>query len=212
MILKQYEIFLDFGVNNYLLINEKEKEAVLIDCSGNFDEIEKELKNYDAKLKYILLTHGHFDHIYGLKEFKEKLNPTIIAHKDDKDLIDNLDIQCNMFGIKAPKKQEVDFYIDENSKLEFGNQEIKIIHTPGHTKGGICYVIDNKLFSGDTLFMESVGRCDLPGGNFDEIVHSIAKKLYRLDPKTEVFSGHGPKTNIGHEMENNFYVNKNSIL
>ena len=212
MILKKYKIDDRFETNNYLLIDEKGHEAVLIDCTGNFVEIKKELDKYSAKLKYILLTHGHFDHIFGCLEFKDKLNPTIVIHKDDKIMVDNVDIQCNLFGIPVFKMPKVDAVIDENSKLEFGAYDIDVIHTSGHTPGGVCYMIDNKLFSGDTLFYENVGRCDLAGGNFNEIVHNISNKLYTLPKDTMVYTGHGENTTIGHEIENNFYVNKNSII
>lgn len=210
MIFKQYRIGDELVSNNYLLIDKESKEAVLIDCTGDFEAVNKDLEENSAKLKYILLTHGHFDHVLACSEFKKKLNPIIVLHKDDLILIDNLKIQCGYFGIPTPEKPVIDEFIDENSELKFGNHKIKIFHTKGHTKGSLSYLIDDTLFSGDTLFYEAVGRCDLPGGDFDELTESIVNKLYKLKPTTPVWPGHGRETTIEHELEYNFYVGKNS--
>lgn len=210
MIFKQYVIGA-ISTNNYLLIDEETKEAALIDCSGNFEEIAGDLKEYGGILKYILLTHAHFDHIGGTKEFSEKFNIPIFMHKDDEMWINHIKEQCDYYGLPDFEKPQNLKFIDENTKLNLGKNEIKVIHTKGHTKGGLSYLIGNSLFSGDTLFFEEVGRCDLPGGDFDEIKKSIKEKLFTLDLNTNVYPGHGDFTTIKHEVIHNPYFENDSL-
>lgn len=210
MILKHYEVGGDFKTNNYLLIDEPSKEAVLIDCSGDFDKINKDLSENNAKLKFILLTHGHYDHIGGCDEFTNKLNVPIYVHKDDTMWLSNIKKQCDYFSLPDFPAPVISEYIDEDTKLKIGEHNIKILHLKGHTKGGLGFLVENMLFSGDTLFYEEIGRCDLPGGNFDDIVESISRKIYSLPPHIKVYPGHGEFTSVEHEMEYNYYVNKHS--
>lgn len=192
--------------NNHLLIDENSKEAVLFDCSGNSEELELILNQYNAKLKYVLITHGHFDHILGLKALHEKFSEVpIYAPKKDEELINEVDtfvsrILGSMERIEVPP---VTKYIDESENLSIGDKNIKIFNTPGHTKGGVCYFVDDKLFSGDTIFLESVGRTDLPGGSFQQLQDSVKTVLNKLDDNVEIFTGHGPKTTVGHEKQFN---------
>ena len=186
------------GANNYLLTDGN--EAVLIDCSEVKQEILDELK--DKTLKYILLTHGHFDHVLGVNGMKECTGAKVLVHKDD---ISRMEESANImqtFGVIGVETPKADDYINDNDLLKFGETEIKIIHTPGHTEGCVCYLIDGKLFSGDTLFRDSVGRCDLPGGNFSKLSDSIKNILFKLDDNMVVYPGHGPKTTIGYEKKN----------
>ncbi len=187
------------GANNYLLTDGN--EAVLIDCSEVKQEILDELK--DKTLKYILLTHGHFDHVLGVNGMKECTGAKILVHKDD---ISRMEESANImqtFGVIGVETPKADDYINDNDILKFGNTEIKVIHTPGHTEGCVCYLIDGKLFSGDTLFRDSVGRCDLPGGNFSKLSDSIKNILFKLDDNMVVYPGHGPETTIGYEKKYN---------
>lgn len=187
------------GANNYLLTDEN--EAVLIDCSEVKQEILDELK--DKTLKYILLTHGHFDHVLGINGMKECTGAKILVHKDD---ISRMEESANImqtFGVIGVETPKADDYINDNDILKFGDTEIKVIHTPGHTEGCVCYLIDGKLFSGDTLFRDSVGRCDLPGGNFSKLSDSIKNILFKLDDNMVVYPGHGPETTIGYEKKYN---------
>ena len=187
------------GANNYLLTDGN--EAVLIDCSEVKQEILDELK--DKTLKYILLTHGHFDHVLGVNGMKECTGAKVLVHKDD---IPRMEESANImqtFGVMGVETPKADDYINDNDLLKFGDTEIKIIHTPGHTEGCVCYLIDGKLFSGDTLFRDSVGRCDLPGGNFSKLSDSIKNILFKLDDNMVVYPGHGPETTIGYEKKYN---------
>ncbi|MEI8128807.1 MAG: MBL fold metallo-hydrolase [bacterium] len=205
MILKQFTIG-SLENNNYLLIDEKSKEAVLIDCTQDCEDIDNTLKEYGAKLKYILLTHGHFDHILGVNNFKRKYDCKVLLHEADKTLADSVTEFVKNFGIDEADVQEIDEYIRDNQIIKFGENSIKVIHTPGHTKGGVCYFVGDKLFSGDTLFYESVGRTDLPDGNFAQIKSSIEERLFKLDDNIKVYAGHGPSTTIGHEKANNQFL------
>ena len=148
MILKTFVVGL-LENNNYLLVDENSKEAVLIDCSGTVPEIDDTLKEYGAKLKYALITHGHFDHIFGLEKFHEKFPETpIYAPINDKELIEDVAIFVDRFvgGLGRINVPPITKYIDENEDLSIGNSKIKIFNTAGHTKGGVCYLIDDKLF------------------------------------------------------------------
>ena len=200
-----------FGATTYLVYEEKSLEGAIIDCTSSIDEIEKEIKKRNIKLKYILITHGHFDHVYCIAKIKEKFpSAPVMIHKDDMDLLNQIPIQCSMAGIKEIKVPCIDGLLDENSKnLTLGNKEIKIIHTKGHSKGGVCYLIDNILFSGDTLFKGSIGRCDLFGGDYKEIENSIKNKLFTLDENITVYPGHGDKTSIKYEKKYNPYFGSN---
>lgn len=193
--------------NNYLLIDETSKEAVLIDCTEFNDEIENNVKNANAELKYILLTHAHFDHILGINDFKKR-NPECKAllHKADKELLDGIEDFAARFGAGKVEVQKTDGFVEENDTIKFGSNEIKVIHTPGHTKGGVCYLVGDKIFTGDTLFYESVGRTDLPGGDFKELKSSIENKLFTLDDNIKVYPGHGCETTIEHEKNNNNFM------
>ena len=189
------------GANNYLLFDERFKGDVLIDCSAQTDFVEEELKKNNAELKYILLTHGHFDHVMGINDTK-KLHPKVkvLAHIGDKDLIEGIQEFMQKYGMGEAEVPQIDEYIQEG---EICNGKIKILHTPGHTKGSVCYLIDDNLFSGDTIFLESVGRTDLEGGSFSEIKSSIENKIFTLDDKIKIFPGHDDFTSVEHEKKYN---------
>jgi len=196
-----------YGATTYLVWDEISKEGVLIDCTCSINEIEKIIEYEEINLKYILITHGHFDHVYCIAQAKEKFpSALILIHKDDIQLLEQVPLQCEMVGIEGIKTPCVDGLIDSESK-NFNLGEIKItpIHTKGHSKGGLCYLIGDNLFSGDTLFKESIGRCDLFGGSFEEIEESITTKIYSLDENINVYPGHGEATTIKHEKKYNPY-------
>lgn len=189
--------------NIYLVADEKSSEAVLIDATQDLPEIQKAVKDLGVKVKYILLTHGHFDHIFGLNCLKKSLNAPAVICKDDLVISDNINEFTRLFGLPDSVPPKYDMYIKDGDEILLGSYKIKVIHTPGHTEGGVCYLVDGKLFSGDTLFRGSVGRTDLFGGNFGKLSDSIKNKLFKLDDKTEVFPGHGDMTTIGFEKKYN---------
>ena len=200
-----------YGATTYLIYDKTSKDGAIVDCTSSIDEIEKIIKEKNINLKYILITHGHFDHVYCVSKMKEKFPQALIMmHKEDMPLLSQVAMQCTMAGVDEIKIPCIDGLLDEKShNLSLGDHEIKIIHTKGHSKGGVCYLIDDALFSGDTLFQESIGRCDLFGGSFREIEESIRNKLFQLPDNTAVYPGHGDKTTIGHEKKFNPYFGIN---
>ena len=204
MILKTFVVGM-IENNNYLLIDENSKEAVLIDCSEYISEIEENLKKYDAKLKYVLITHGHFDHILGLEELHKVFPETpILAPINYKELIEDVSSFVDRFvgGLGHVNVPPITKYIDENESLSIGNSKITVINTPGHTSGGVCYLVDDKLFSGDTIFLGSVGRTDF-GGNYQQLKNSVQYILNSLDEDIKIYPGHGDLTTIKYEKINN---------
>ena len=189
--------------NNYLIIDENSKEAALIDCSGYvLENIKPVLEENGALLKYILLTHGHFDHITGLDVEHEA---EVYMHSADMEWVENLNQYLPMMGMPPMEIPKIDKNINDGDILKLGDKEIRVIHTPGHTQGGVCFLIEDKLFAGDTIFRESIGRCDLSGGDFDQIIQSIENKIFTLPENTTIYSGHGPKTTVLWEKEHNSY-------
>ena len=192
--------------NNYLIIDEETKEAALIDCSSIDDRIDEEIEKQGASLKYILLTHGHFDHIAGIRPNRFRNNPQIVMHKADLDWLNNANQYLPMFGMPEITIPKVDIFVEDGDTIQLGSLEIKVLHTPGHTQGGVCYLVDGNLFSGDTIFREAVGRCDLEGGNFNQIVESIEDKIFTLPAKTVIYPGHGNITSVEWEKEHNRFL------
>ena len=194
--------------NNYLITDVESNEAVLIDCSSNRAGFIDALKNTGVNLKYILLTHGHFDHILGVDEFKKVLGIDAYISHDDMFQVRLVPDMLQMFaGMLPVEVSGIDKFVEDGDEFKIGSTVIKAISTPGHTKGGMCYLIDGNLFSGDTLFQGSVGRCDLPEGDLGAIVKSIKEKLFTLPDETPVFPGHGGKTTIGYEKKFNEIIN-----
>lgn len=202
MIIKTY-IEPPIDNNNYLIIDEQSKEAALIDCSSVNDKLKQDLAEHNATLKYILLTHGHFDHIAGIRP---NPNVKIVMNKEDLDWLNKANQYLPMFGIPEISIPKIDIFVNDGDIIKLGNLEIKVITTPGHTQGGVCYLVDGKLFSGDTIFRESVGRCDLEGGNFNQIVDSIEKKIFTLPAETLIYPGHGRMTSVEWEKEHNCFM------
>lgn len=188
--------------NNYLLIDEKSKEAALVDCSAIEPGINDELTKAGAKLKYILLTHGHFDHVAGIRQTDAK----VVMHREDITILNQANLYLSVFGIPEITIPDIDIFVNDGDVLKLGDIDIKVIHTPGHTQGGVCYLVNNMLFSGDTIFRESVGRCDLEGGDFVQIVDSIKSKIFTLPDNTVIYPGHGISTNVSWEKEHNQFM------
>ena len=194
--------------NCWVVIDEDSKEAIIIDLGGGYRDIKKYIDNQNAKLKFVICTHGHFDHIMGIPEMQQiEPNIPVYMSKKDENMTSEINKMLQMFGIPGnypPVK--VSEFIDENSKLSIGSHNIEIIETPGHTQGGLCFKIGNLLFSGDSLFNKEIGRCDLPGGNFNSLISALKTKIITLPEDTEVFPGHGSTTTIKEEKLKNPYL------
>lgn len=193
--------------NTYVVINEG--RGFVVDPGDKAKEIANALIKRKAKLEAILLTHAHFDHMAAVSELKEifdaRLNNgevAIILHKADTDKIHSYKNLGFALGVKV-KPFTPDILISGGETLHIAGLDIKVIHTPGHTKGGVCYVLDDVIFSGDTLFTSSYGRTDLYDGDFDELKNSIINKLFRLQGEYEVLPGHGEPTSLELEKLSN---------
>jgi len=195
-------------VNTYVLKDESSKEAVIIDLGGSFEEIKSGLDKEGYRIKYILNTHGHFDHIFGEPEVMEKYPEIpVLINKEDESHYSRLEHEALAWGFKTDYSAlKPTQYIDENSHIEIGGKQIKIFATPGHSKGSLSYYIDNKLFSGDALFCLSIGRTDFPDGDYDTLIKSIKEKLLPLPDDTQVYPGHGFSSDMGNERTNNPYL------
>jgi hydroxyacylglutathione hydrolase len=194
-----------YETNNYLLICEETKQAIFIDAGGNFEKTMKLLKENNAELKYILHTHGHFDHIGGDDDLQKATDAKIFIHKEDEFMVKALKQQLLMHGMKPAEPPKIDGFLEDNQKIQLGSIKIKVIHTPGHSPGGVCFLIAKHLFSGDTLFADSVGRTDLPCGSYQTLKESIISRLFVLDEDITIYPGHGEFSSIGHEKINNPY-------
>lgn len=197
--------------NNYVIIDEATNKAALVDCSSFDKEIFDYIKKQDATLEYILLTHGHFDHIAGIGDLLissdySNFRPKIFVHKDDLYQMKKSNQYMSLFGMPDIVIPDIDHFVEDNDTIKLGNIDIKVIHTPGHTQGGVCYLAENNLFSGDTIFKECVGRCDLDGGNFNQLVDSIQNKIFTLPEETIIYPGHGSQTTVKWEKENNQFA------
>lgn len=190
------------------------KEAIVVDPGGDADAIVKAVEDNGLKVKYLLHTHAHFDHILGARGVKEKTGAKICLHKEDEFLYNNVAMQGSFMGMQLDKETlPIDEYLEDEQVLQFGNLKLKVIYTPGHTPGSTCFSIadqDSLLFAGDTLFQESIGRTDLWKGSMDDILRSIKDRLFKLDDSTQVVCGHGPDTTIFNEKRYNPFVGSGS--
>ena len=197
------------GVNTYLLTDEVSKESIIIDLGGDFEPIIKDIEKIGSTLKYILNTHGHFDHLYGEGIFQKRFpNIPIYMSQEDNYHIERMQDDLKLWDFeKTPITVKPTKYIDESTELYIGSSKINIYATPGHSQGGLCFHVNNILFSGDTLFQRSIGRTDFHGGDYNTLINSIKTKLLILDDNTSVYPGHGPKTTIGEEKKYNSFLN-----
>jgi glyoxylase-like metal-dependent hydrolase (beta-lactamase superfamily II) len=184
-------------------------EAAIIDPGGNTDRILADVKAMGVTVKLLLHTHAHFDHILATGEVAEATGAAVLLHRNDQDLYENLPAQGRMFGFWAKRPPAPTQWLAGGETITIGHLSARVVHTPGHTPGSVGYYFgpaEALLFSGDTLFAESVGRTDLPGGSYDQLAASIRTKLYVLPGETRVIPGHGSETTIDHEREHNPFV------
>lgn len=199
------------AVNCYIIWNEKAKEAFVIDPGSDAGNVYDVIKEEGLTVKGIINTHGHFDHVGGIRNFKELAGTTFAMHKDDVPLLERSAEQSAMFGLSGEKQPLPDYYLTDNMEVEAEGLKLKVIHTPGHTPGGVCFYSEEYkvLVTGDTLFQGSVGRTDLPGGDFETLMDSLKNKLMKLPSDVVVYPGHGMETTIGEEREYNPFLLEN---
>jgi len=192
--------------NCYIIYDDKEKLGAVIDPGDDADIILTKVKEMDVEIKYILATHGHFDHIGAVAELKTALGADFLAHQDDFFFIEDGKNAALRWGVHIQQPPKPDRFIEDGDKIKIGKFEFKVIHTPGHSPGGVCFLYDRILFGGDTLFQGSIGRTDFRKGSFEDLKNSIRKRLYSLPDDTIVYTGHGPPTTIGDEKKYNAFV------
>jgi hydroxyacylglutathione hydrolase len=183
--------------------------AAIVDPGGHPEEILAEVAAMGVHVQLLLHTHAHFDHILATAKVAAATGAQIVLHKRERMLYENLPAQGRAFGFFAPTPPEVSRWLEGGESIAIGELTVQVIHTPGHTPGSVGYYFASPsplLLAGDTLFADSVGRTDLPGGSFDELQRSIREKLYTLPGETRVIPGHGPATTIAHEREHNPFV------
>ncbi len=193
-----------FSTNCYIAYCPETREAVVIDPGAQGAAISTNIKSLDLKLKYILNTHGHVDHIGANGRLKEDYRVPIMLSEKDLDLYRNPGFGLRLVLRKQP---DPDRFISEGDEISFGNVSLRVIATPGHTPGGVCFLNNDALFCGDTLFAGSIGRTDLAGGSYNTLMESIRHKLLALPESTIVYTGHGPQTTIGDEIRSNPFLN-----
>lgn len=197
-------------------------EAIVVDPGDEVERILAVIRQHGLKVRAIVNTHAHIDHVGGLVKMREATGAPVLMHREDLELYGILDTQARMIGMPMPDKVQVEEFLKEGDALRWGPYQARVIHTPGHTKGSCCLHIprvveekegkekkdagEEKLIAGDTLFAGSIGRTDLWGGSMPDILRSIQMKLLALPDETVVYPGHGPETTIGDEREMNPFL------
>jgi hydroxyacylglutathione hydrolase len=201
-----------FYKNGFVLACEQTREGVIIDPGDEVGHLLQVVESGQLRVGHILLTHAHVDHIAGTARAKAASGAPVWLHRDDLPLYEAALQQAAFFGLDIEAPPPVDCFYDTSVPIVFGKYEAQVLHTPGHTPGGVCLLVGpsgqpgKKVFAGDTLFAGSIGRTDLPGGDFDTLIGSIRGVLFKLSDDVEVYSGHGPKTMIGQERRTNPFL------
>jgi len=192
-------------VNCYILGDEETKEAVVIDPGGDEEEILEALKNAELNLKYIIDTHGHFDHVDANQPLKVATGAKIAIHEADALMLSQPSAEAMFFTGNRLRLSQADLLLKEDDLLSFGPYRLKVLHTPGHTPGGISLVLEGypSVYVGDLLFAGSIGRTDFPGGSFDDLIQAVRTKIFPLGDQYSVYPGHGPVTTVGQERKYN---------
>ncbi len=192
--------------NCYITANKETKNAILFDAPDDAEKILNYIKNKELNLKYVFLTHAHFDHICALDTILKETDAKLALHEDEVKYLNDASLNlAESAGIVIPEiKENITF--KDGDEFDFEGMPIKVIHTPGHTEGSVCYLFKDTLVSGDTLFKQSIGRSDFPLGNLNDEIKSIKEKLMLLSDDTSVYPGHGFSTSIGRERKENPYL------
>ncbi|HSU31328.1 MAG TPA: MBL fold metallo-hydrolase [Bryobacteraceae bacterium] len=188
--------------------DEQSREAIVIDPGDEIEKITEVLDRHQLKVKAIVITHAHIDHVAGAHKLRALTGAPVYMNEADRELLNALDLQASWLGVATPQRTEVDSAANDGTVLRLGSADFQVIHTPGHTQGSLSIWIPSqeKLVAGDTLFRDSIGRTDLPGGNSRQLMTSIKTRLLDLPEQTVVIPGHGPNTTLGREKEQNPFL------
>ncbi|MDX2471411.1 MAG: MBL fold metallo-hydrolase [SAR324 cluster bacterium] len=192
--------------NCYLLSCDQTQECIVVDAGDVGEKIWDYVQSKGLKIKWLVNTHAHVDHVSGVAALKKLSGVPFLMHKNEEMILDMLLPSQGMYGFGDGLVPTIDEYLQEGQEYTFGQETFKVILTPGHTPGGVCLNFGDHIFVGDTLFNGSIGRSDLPGGNSEQLLQSIHSELMCLDPETKVYSGHGDPTTIGFEKQNNPFL------
>ena len=193
--------------NCYILGCERTREAAVIDPGDEVDKILTALAKDKLRCTCIINTHGHFDHSGANKHLKEVTGAQLILHEADAPMVLNQAASARTWGMRVENSPPADRYVEEGDLITFGDVSLKVLHTPGHSPGGISLVTDKIVFVGDTLFAGSIGRTDFPGGDYDGLLRSVREKIFTLGDDVVIYSGHGPETTVAREKRTNpFFV------
>jgi len=200
-----------FQVMTYLAACSRTREAVIIDPGGEEDKLLALIREKDFKVRYILNTHGHADHVVGNRPLHNALKAPVCMHAADDRFFADVEVrETSTRELGLPPPDPVDIRLKDGDVLEVGKLKIEVLHTPGHTPGSVCYLVEGNLFSGDTLFVGAAGRTDLIGGSLDTLLESLEKRLIVLPGETVVWPGHNygesPTSTIAREMQENLYI------
>ena len=194
----------ELGVNSYLLIGDG--EGIVIDPGAEGERILALIQRSGVVVRYIVNTHGHFDHTGANGFIKGRTGAELAIHGEDIELLKGLPHQASLFGLSSPPSPEPDLVLKDGDTLRVKGLVVKAIHTPGHTKGSISLLTNGAVFTGDTIFAGSVGRTDLPGGSYEELMRSIRERILTLPDNTTIYPGHGPSTTLRHERATNPFL------
>jgi glyoxylase-like metal-dependent hydrolase (beta-lactamase superfamily II) len=196
--------------NCSIIGDESTRESIVIDPGDEIDDVLTIINKHNLKVKQIVITHAHIDHVGGAMKLRAATGAPILLNQNDYALLKMLDVQAAWIGVATPDAVEIDHSIGQSDKITAGSLSAEILHTPGHTEGSISlyFPLEKKLIAGDTLFAGSIGRTDLPGGSYKKIIASLQEKLMALPDDTVVVPGHGPLTTIGEERESNPFLVK----
>ena len=195
-----------YAANCYLVYSEDTKDGIVIDPGGDVDDIMARINDIGLDIKYIVLTHGHGDHIAGVNDLKNFIDAPVAIHKKDEYMLRNGDKNLSSLMAMGTIEVSADILLEDGDEISFGDLIAKVIYTPGHTLGGISLKIGDSIFTGDTLFAGSIGRTDFAGGSYEDIISSIKNKILIYSDNTIIYPGHGPVTTIEREKATNPFV------
>lgn len=196
----------ELQTNCYIIVNEQTKQAVLVDPGAEAKRITDFLNSNELKLEAILLTHGHADHIGALDKVRAQTGAPVYIHEADAPMLSNAAANLSSFIGADRTYKPAEHFVQDGDFLNLAGMQIYVMHTPGHTKGGCCYALDKDVIVGDTIFCESIGRTDLPGGSYKQLLTGIKEKILTLPDDTKLYPGHGPATDVAWERKMNPFL------
>lgn len=189
--------------NCFIVADDNTKKAVIIDAGGDASRILKTVEDMKVEVVAVVATHGHFDHVEAMGEVKKALGVQAYCHPQAVPLIKNVSSQASMFGMSAASVPQPENMLEDGDEVAFGDLKLRTVHTPGHSPGSVSYMINGNVFVGDLIFLGSIGRTDLMGGDYDTLINSVKDKIFTLPDETKIHPGHGPSTTVGDEKRTN---------